>query len=378
MGSLLNKDDDPENFPLLLSGSMSDGQSAAKEVADDGLSYEYDIIYISKIEISDENGIEYVAEAPGYIRIFYDNNSYESHLPTGSLNNQTFIDGYQLKQQIHSIMKEQNLRSISSSSTSIDKANIFFQFSDPNPPIDCNILEKIELFRQNITNEQQQIGRRNIEQFSLYILDVFDKETKYFLCKLSKELFHIDLSNQHINKYHTKIKQLIHLYKTLYLSLAGIPMPSNLTHKLRLILNFYEQYRHLVDENALESQFEIFEMYNKRILTEDCDIVIGIKLKFWPQIIQTRMNYLKYNKSHIYNKIKNATVYAIPKWSKSTDSEAAPYEFRLSFSVFESILARSRYDIEKKLNNIARRIYYRYIKKQGNLFSFDFNYTKIV
>ncbi|CAF4631401.1 unnamed protein product, partial [Didymodactylos carnosus] len=97
---------------------------------------------------------------------------------------------------------------------------------------------------------------------------------------------------------------------------------------------------------------------------EDCDIAISIKLNFWSQIIRSRINYLEHYKHHIYERIKHSHVFAIPKWSKLTAEIEAPYEFRLSFSIMEAILAKSRSANQKLLNRIARTIYYKHLKME--------------
>ncbi|CAF1163097.1 unnamed protein product [Didymodactylos carnosus] len=357
MGSILNKsfsyDDLP--VPLHLAGSMADGQYEAKYVADDILT-EYDLMLILKAQIDNENEIEYIAEAPGYIRIY---GARIKKFSCGSINDQIYINGNQLKTDIYSKINEQNTRTTKSSSTSVDKASLYFQFSDGLPPVDPDALQKILAFRNNLTEEQKQIGQQNIKQFCLFLSDLFNRKAKEFLCNFSKDLFHIELPDSYTEKLRKRIETIVNLYKTLYSSLVGIPIPSNFVRKIQFLLEFYKKYRHIVDEDARQC---LLDQIVTQSSAEDCDIVIALKLNFWPKITHTRLNYLRCHKHDLYNKIKCLPVYAIPKWSKLTQDNAASYEFRLSFSAVETVLAKSRSNTEKLLNKIARGIYYKYLK----------------
>ncbi|CAF1338818.1 unnamed protein product [Didymodactylos carnosus] len=123
MGSSMDKDTDFSQFPVHLSGSRSDGQSTARYVANDPLKWEYDIIYVPhSIQIENENQIEYLAEAPGYIRIFANDNK---QIPKGMINNQILINAYQLKEDIYSIMKKENVRPVQASSISIENSILY-------------------------------------------------------------------------------------------------------------------------------------------------------------------------------------------------------------------------------------------------------------
>ncbi|CAF0967917.1 unnamed protein product [Didymodactylos carnosus] len=101
-------------------------------------------------------------------------------------------------------------------------------------------------------------------------------------------------------------------------------------------------------------------------MDEECDIVIGYKLKFWPKITNKRLETLQHTKPPIYKQIRDSSVYAIPKWCKHTSEEAARYEFHLSFSAVELTLVKLRTTIEKMLNRIARYIYYKHIRRDSD------------
>ncbi|CAF1474650.1 unnamed protein product, partial [Didymodactylos carnosus] len=363
MGASLRKtDDDNCDFPVHLSGSMYDGQYQARLLQKEGIACEYDVMYITKVEIQNENQIEYVVQAPGHIRIF--DRKLLQTLPQGSPfeNNQPYVNGFKMKQDVYSIIQEQNIRTMDKSTIAMDQASLFFQFSDAYPSADPDILQKLDIFKQNLTDRQKQIAHGNIEQCILYLVDLFGRCTKRNYYNITKDLFHVELPDSYFDiSFSKRMSQLIDLYKILYLSLTGEPIPRNLREKFHLLLQFYKKYRHMINEDIHQEALEKNQNYTEK---EDCDIVISIKLNFWPQIIRSRINYLKHHKHHIYQRIKHSHVFAIPKWSKLTAEIEAPYEFRLSFSIMEAILAKSRSANQKLLNRIARTIYYKHLKME--------------
>ncbi|CAF1044531.1 unnamed protein product [Didymodactylos carnosus] len=341
---------------LHLAGSMGDGQFTARLIADN-IEVEYDIMYLSKVEIKNESHLEYVPDATGFVRILRNRDRDLRHLP----HNGTFINGCQLKEDIHSIIKANQVRSLETSSTSIDQASIFLQYNDLWPPVDREIIRKLQTMRQELTNERRRNAQRNIEQYFLFAKSLINFQFKDDFGNISKRLFNINLSNEYLDKQREKANHIIEIYQILYMSLIGISIPSELTNKIRLLVNFYNKYRHMVNEDIFQQRYS--QVRQRITMTEDCDVVVALKLSFWPSVARKRLRYWKQYKPIIYRKVRKSTVYVIPKWSKMTAEDDGSYEFRLSFSNAEEILAKSRSKSEKMLNDIARTIYYKHLRK---------------
>ncbi|CAF1239062.1 unnamed protein product, partial [Didymodactylos carnosus] len=159
-----------------------------------GVACEYDVMYITKVEIQNENQIEYVVQAPCYIRIF--GSKLLQTLAQGSPfdNNQLYANDFTTKQDVYAVIQEQNIRTTDTSTIDMDQASLFFQYSDAYPPADPDILQKFDVCRQNLTDEQKKTGH------------------------------------------------------------ADEPIPRNLSKKFRLLLQFYKKYRHMNNELTAKTE----------------------------------------------------------------------------------------------------------------------------
>ncbi|CAF1615443.1 unnamed protein product [Didymodactylos carnosus] len=284
------------------------------------------------------------------------------HIPHAFIGDQAFINGFQLKQEIHSILKQQNLRNLGSSSTAVDQASILLQYNDLRDPPDEDVLTKIETYRNSLSNEMRENACRNLNIWYLSWMQIFEKKFDQTIQKLTKDLFGIDITNEFLVKQHRKGLTNVAVLKWLILSLVGVPMPENLAHKIRLVIDFYKQYRHMINVENVEKRKS--DAKNGEKVSEDCDVVIGFELKFWPRVALNRLAYLKRHNKRVYNIVKNSPVYIIPKSSERNVSRyEASFDFRFSFSAAEEKLAQSRSKIENKLNEVARKVYYLYLRQ---------------
>ncbi|CAF1574873.1 unnamed protein product, partial [Didymodactylos carnosus] len=141
----------------------------------------------------------------------------------------------------------------------------------------------------------------------------------------------------------------------LYLSIIGIPLPSRLAKQIRVILDFYLKYRHLINKDIV-LPYNPKKYYSATESLAEFDIVVGIKLNFRPSVCHLSFERIKRKRPQLYNIIKSSAIYLIPKGSHKTDEQE--YEFRLSFSVIEIEIAKHRSNIEQILNAVARSLYY--------------------
>ncbi|CAF1536926.1 unnamed protein product, partial [Didymodactylos carnosus] len=102
------------------------------------------------------------------------------------------------------------------------------------------------------------------------------------------------------------------------------------------------------------------------------DITLAFKLNFQLNIVKR----IKRNRPKLYHKIKNITIYLVPKSSKQSlyDKE---YEFRYSFSKLESELADALTRNEKLLNAVVRKIFYTYLHEKISV-NLDDCITKLI
>ncbi|CAF1209937.1 unnamed protein product [Didymodactylos carnosus] len=122
----------------------------------------------------------------------------------------------------------------------------------------------------------------------------------------------------------------------------------------------------LIADEGVDCEHDLVYM-TKTVIANENQIIYIAEARGYLRIIVVHLdkrNNLPNAKN--YQRIKHASIYAIPQQSKLTDEHQTSYEFRLSFSIAESILANTRSTVEKKLNDIARRIYYKYLKQDDN------------
>ncbi|CAF1380118.1 unnamed protein product, partial [Didymodactylos carnosus] len=261
------------------------------------------------------------------------------------------------------IISDEFLDQLKSSNKSTASASIYLSYNLPRS-IDDKILQKLKEFRETSYRGACHSAARHIEHLFEFASRILHENFRQHIFLYTKELFHITPSEQYVEQLAKRVQQILNIHRALYLAVIGKLLPHVLYEKIELILKFYQSHRHLINAKTRRFIVDCVESEKKQTRKEECDVVIGIKLKFWPQITHSRLNYLRQNKHRIYDIIKNGIVYLIPKWCGRTSlNDDAPYEFRYSFSEVEGLLANSRTVTEQTLNKIARAIFYKHIRK---------------
>ncbi|CAF1677437.1 unnamed protein product, partial [Didymodactylos carnosus] len=147
---------------------------------------------------------------------------------------------------------------------------------------------------------------------------IFHQKGKEYFTNYLKDVFHVTtpldvfFTNQVTKQCH-RMQLLLRIQRALYLSLLGDAIPINLQQKISHVLDFYSNYRHMIKNSAHQSIINITRrLDNQR--HEECDIIIGIKLTFWPKITEKFLKRLKIKRFHLYDVVKYEHVYIIPKW----------------------------------------------------------------
>ncbi|CAF1038840.1 unnamed protein product [Didymodactylos carnosus] len=152
-------------------------------------SYEFDLMYLLKTEIKDEAQLVCAEQAPGYVKIRFSADK-ESDLKTLLPNNGLYINGYELKIQIHNIISDQYLNQLKSSNTSTASASIYLSYNLPRS-IDNKILEKLKEFHENLKEEQCHLAKRHIEQLFEFALRSYHEKFRQHIVRYTKEIFRI-------------------------------------------------------------------------------------------------------------------------------------------------------------------------------------------
>ncbi|CAF4367291.1 unnamed protein product, partial [Didymodactylos carnosus] len=331
-------------IPVYLNGSLNEGQVYAKTQSENATS-EYDFMYlIRNITVKHESDLEVIENAPrGYYRIRSNHRTISSLATTTAIDSERsnvsqYVDGYQLKKDMQIQLEKYNPRQMKSS-VNVDGASVYIEYE--NSLRDESVWKEVEEFRAQLSEEQREQAKRNMDVFFQFSSDLINLKSSEFYLKCSLEVLYTPMPEFLLDKVCRRTSLLNRLYKTMFLSLVGIPIPQKLAEKLQLTLNFYEKYsshinREIEPDRIRKHRREYMES------KEECDIVIGIKLDFIPSLVRNAFERIERNRPALYRQIKHINVYLIPKWSKKTSESEAQYEFRLSFSLIESELANRR------------------------------------
>ncbi|CAF1231642.1 unnamed protein product [Didymodactylos carnosus] len=330
---------------------MEDGEFESKFQSGD-IPFEYDLMYTIPVRIQRESQLQFVSN--GYYKIYYVQSL--SHLP----HNNQYINGFKLKEEIRSNIEKYCPRPLKSL-TSVHEASIYIQYDNGS---DKDILNKIEYFRQSLVDDErkQHEAQKNLNLFFRFCSDILEKKCTEYISNLSQDVFNMRIQPDLLEKQYKRMLLLIRVHQALFSSLIGNSLPKNLADRVRAVLNFYENYKHLIVDDHMK---QVVQKCIAKSSLEECDIVIGLKLDFIPSASQSSFERIKQNRPNLYKKLKSylKNVYLIPKCSSKTAQEESAYEFRLSFSVIESKIAELRTKSEKMLNGIARSIYYKYLHR---------------
>ncbi|CAF1008516.1 unnamed protein product [Didymodactylos carnosus] len=352
-------------IPVYLNSSLKEGQVNAKSQSENATS-EYDFMcHIRNIIVKRESDLEPIENAPlGYYRIRSNHRSISSPATTTTTdaersNVSHYVNGYQLKKDMQMELEKYNPRQMKSSAN-VDGASVYVEYR--RSLRDERVWKEVEEFRTQLSDVQRDQAKRNMDVFFQFSSDLINLKSREFYMKCSSDVLHTPMPEFLLNKVCRRMPFLNHLYKTMFLSLIGIPIPQKLAEKLQLALNFYEKYSSHINR---EIESDRVRKHRRQYMEskEECDIVIGIKLDFIPSLVRDAFERIKRNRPAVYRQIKHINIYLIPKWSKKTSESEAEYEFRLSFSLIESELANRRTKNEKILNGIARSIYYKYLNR---------------
>ncbi|CAF1401010.1 unnamed protein product, partial [Didymodactylos carnosus] len=142
-------------------------------------------------------------------------------------------------------------------------------------------------------------------------------------------------------------------------SVYGLKMENMYRSQLSALIDFYHKYKQL-SNGKIATQI-INQMIN-RVISYATDIVVSIRLNFWPENVQPFLFRFKTAKPLLYEQIKTVYMHVVPKCAyNNTDIINQEYHFRYSFSVVEQVLANLRSPNEKQLYTLARNIYYKYL-----------------
>ncbi|CAF0834982.1 unnamed protein product, partial [Didymodactylos carnosus] len=128
-------------------------------------------------------------------------------------------------------------------------------------------------------------------------------------------------------------------------------------------LHLYNRFKNEINKVCLNADLakRLFEKLLYTILSYENDIVLGLKLNFWPKNVQPFLKRLQTTKPDIYEEIKTIHMHLVPKCLPHTALENQAFEFRYSFSAIEQKLAELRTSTGRKLYVIARNIYYKHL-----------------
>ncbi|CAF1663376.1 unnamed protein product, partial [Didymodactylos carnosus] len=143
---------------IVLGGSLAEGYHDTKFMTGDAL-YEYDCIYVLEQEIQYETQLQPVEQVLGYFKIFWTNRLFPRFQHDNG-----FLDGYDLKKEICSIIDKQKNRPLSLQ-VSIDNASICIQdrcYYD----YDENVFDKINQYRTTLKLRDYAIAERNLKLFT--------------------------------------------------------------------------------------------------------------------------------------------------------------------------------------------------------------------
>ncbi|CAF0928300.1 unnamed protein product [Didymodactylos carnosus] len=301
-------------YPAYVSGSIAEGQLFSQDI---------DFIF-EEGELNSEN--EFIpTDNDLYVQIKW-NSEKLAHLPYGYNDGLCCVNGFKMKQNYCNI-DPNILRFLQANmDVSVDKPNIL------RSPLIKNTApeEFMQTFKQ---------GLKVIESQS---------KTKY-----KKNFFTL---HAELNKCRTNMIERERM-------MDNIPTSNLIENVFHFMGPAYGVYFSAERRKFLMQVMEKISSYNS-------DIVLALKLNFWPNNVQPFLKRFQLSNQPIklYEKIRLTHIHVVPKSSKI--STTAEYEFRYSFSAIERLLAQSRTSKQRILNGIARSIYYKYLQPQTSLQSY--------
>ncbi|CAF1269590.1 unnamed protein product [Didymodactylos carnosus] len=325
-------------YPAYVSGSIAEGQRFSEDI---------DFIF-EQGELNDENEL-ISTENDLYVQIKW-NNEKLAHLPSGYTNEICCVNGFKMKQN-YCNHDQRALGCLQANiDISVDTASIL---RSPLFKITC-----IEEFDQRFTQDLHMIASQSRTKFTQNFLFLYDEVRKSITNVAEQErMMNHNLTGESLSK------RLFYLVGPAY----GQYFPAELKLQINELINYYYKYKHL--SNSALTRNSCQQIIDK-IASYNSDIVLALKLNFWPNNVQPFLErfQLSNQPAKLYEKIRQVHMYVVPKGLKT--SATAEYEFRYSFSAAECLLAQSRTVKQRILNGIARRIYYKHLRKQTTLQSY--------
>ncbi|CAF0786753.1 unnamed protein product [Didymodactylos carnosus] len=332
------------NATEISTGSEDEGQMFAKMFFSSDGAIENDTMLVVA-NISDETCLEEIPNTPGFVRV-----KRTKDLPHIG----RYVDGMRIKQIISDNLRERavDLNMMCTGmvmviSPSLDQAAIRIR---QYPDLD---LEHFELK----VRMMQTISEAYNSSYHLWkgvLRDIYNDVTQK--AHENRNFFNSDMEmDSEPTPYVSSSLLCICVYPAF-----GIPLPRDVAEKAECLLKFYELVKSLVFslpsfKSFCEKQRHPFEEHS------DLDRVPCVCLDFDPHVLNWFLERHKMNSQRINND-SQCKVYLVAK-SQSKSLRTARSEFRYSFSIVEKHLAINRRPMEKLLNSLARKFYYKIIRR---------------
>ncbi|CAF1265223.1 unnamed protein product [Didymodactylos carnosus] len=294
-------------YPAYVSGSIAEGQRFSEDI---------DFIF-EQGELNDENEL-ISTENDLYVQIKW-NNEKLAHLPDGNTNEICCVNGFEMKQNY------------------------------------CNHDQRgLGCLRANMDISVDTVSILRSPLLKITCIEEFDQR---FIQAEQERMMNHNLTSE------SPSKRLFYMMGPAY----GQYFPVELKLQINELINYYYKYKHLSNLALIRNSCQ--QIIDK-IASYKSDIVLALKLNFWPNNVQPFLErfQLSNQPAKLYEKIRQVHMHVVPKGLKA--SATAEYEFRYSFSAAECLLAQSRTVKQRLLNGIARRIYYKHLRKQTTLQSY--------
>ncbi|CAF1114035.1 unnamed protein product, partial [Didymodactylos carnosus] len=313
--------------------------------AGDRLSHPKDLdIMFNEGKIDDENDLIFTPACDIFVRVKW---HHDSKLPYGYDNEGVCcINGYEMKQKLCVDTQDGSLLSQMLSILSVKQ--------------EVNV-ETVAIQRKTLFNK-----RCLSEDFGKQFGEALDATISSRSPSKSHFLHLYNRFKNEINKVCRENKSWDYYWPLIYIEIPfmysapcyGIRMRRDYRDQVCSLIDFYQKYKHLVNADLAK---RLFEKLLYTILSYENDIVLGLKLNFWPKNVQPFLKRLQTTKPDIYEAIKTIHMHLAPKCLPHTALENQAFEFRYSFSAIEQKLAELRTSTGRKLYVIARNIYYKHL-----------------
>ncbi|CAF1454636.1 unnamed protein product, partial [Didymodactylos carnosus] len=332
---------------------------------------ELDIMY-EKGVIDSESELIPISAAPGFMRIYWNGERLSSKNDSFDNYGRYCINGLALKEELlaelqkldasRHIPPNKHKTSVKSASVQSDESSLFAQKVDE--AVKKIIEEKLKtgIYQQQINEKKfmSDVYRKcltSVPEFIDYLVGLFQPET---LENITKSTSFRDIS---LTSLRLPAILLVQLTLALCSPLCGIPLHPDISTRLLSYTNFAN--KHEQSSNKIFSKL-LNKCVKYMVETEgEYDHIPALTLNVVPKIILPFFNRIRITRFDLYEKLKDGTIFVIPKWSGLTPEKGAHFEFRYSFSDYEKTLAQLRSNIKLTLNKVARSIYYECLSKNS-------------